>query len=132
VTIVQQQAPQQAPPVADPSVTSVTASALIVGGRLVARLGGYVVPYDAANSDHIGALLGLALSTANAGQAVQVRVLNGLATVAGLGLTPDKDYFAGPGGVLVRDPTGLAFAQLIGRAIGPDQLLYDPQDLFIL
>ena len=113
------------------NVISVSASALLVGGRLVALLGGRYIAYDAANRAHAGSLLGLALTTGNAGQQVQVR-LSGLATVVGLGLSTEFDYFAGPNGTLVRDPMGLAFVQFIGRAIAPDQLLYDPQDLFIL
>jgi len=115
----------------DADTVMMLASTLVVGGRLVARLGGLLLPYDAANRAHLGALVGVALTTGNAGQQVRVRQ-DGPATLIGWGLTPDADYFAGPNGTLVRDPAGLAFSHLIGRAVSADRLLYAPQDIFIL
>ena len=113
------------------NVADFLAAELLVASRLVAIIGGRQVPYDASNRAHAGALLGVALTTANPSQLAKVS-LSGPATVIGWGLSPDVDYFAGPSGVLVRDPTGLAFAQLIGRALSADTLLYEPQLSFPL
>ena len=115
----------------DNRVVPINAATLLVAGRLVALIKGNYVPYDAANRAHAGSLFGLALTTGNASQLVQVR-REGTALIVGLGLSPDADYFAGAQGQLVQDPAGLAFSQLIGRAASADQLLYAPQDIFIL
>ncbi len=124
-------APVPAPATGTSLTLTLTATQTVVGGQLLARVGGNLVPYDAANAALAGALVGVALNTANAGQSVRVQE-GGDVTVLGWGLVPDAVYFAGPNGSLVRTDAGLAFSQFVGRALSADALFFDPQTAFIL
>ena len=110
---------------------TLTATQTVTAGQLLARVGGNLVPYDARTLALAGALVGVALNTANAGQSVRVQE-GGDVTVLGFGLVPDAVYFAGPNGSLVRTDAGLAFSQFVGTALSSDTLFFDPQTVFIL
>ena len=110
-------------------VVMVGATVALRAGQLVARLGGGVVPYDAQNLTHRHALLGVSLVATPAGGVGPAQVA-GIVQVAGWGLSTDTVYAAGADGSLTSSDNGLAFLQIIGRAISTEELLFSPQ--FIL
>ncbi|OWP62902.1 hypothetical protein CDA63_11835 [Hymenobacter amundsenii] len=110
---------------------TVLADVAILVGQLVARSATGIYPYSAANLAHRHALLGVALSSASAGTAVRVQT-EGLATIPGWGLVTGTTYRAGNGGALATASAGLAFSQIIGRAVTADSLLFQPQSIIKL
>lgn len=108
-------------------ITALADSNILVG-QLVAKSATGLYPYSAASLAHRHALLGVALSSASAGAVVRVQT-EGQATIPGWGLVPATTYRAGANGLLATTTTGLAFSQIIGRAITADSLLFLPQSI---
>lgn len=130
------------PPVAAPApttpavptpgfVATATAAAPIIGGSIVARTADGVVPHSAKNLDLIHLLFGIALNSALPGGSVSVQ-RGGYVLYPGLGLIPDTTLFVGDNGKFVTSNEGLAFSQVVGRAISPDELIYQPEAITIL
>ena len=103
----------------------------IVAGQLVVRINREIMPYDATNIEHADMLIGVALSTANAGEFVNVQS-DGVVKITGFGLVQDTVYFAGPNGSLITSTDGMAFSHLIGHARNEHALYYQPQAIYIL
>ena len=103
-----------------------TADEAIAVGMLLARTATGVAPYDARRLSQRGMLLGIAMGSALPGALVSVTISGG-AFVPGWLLTPGTSYMAGASGTLTTSSNGLAFAQVVGRAISADTMLFAPQ-----
>jgi hypothetical protein len=107
------------------------AAVSIIGGMLVARTMAGLVPYDTSSLNLIHLLFGVALNSAAPGGAVSVQ-RGGYILYPGLGLPVDQTLFAGLGGRFSTNSRAMAFSQIVGRAISPDELVYQPESLTIL
>lgn len=103
----------------------------IVAGQLLVIFNDDVTPYNALNVAHADLLIGIATNSAIVGGTVNVQA-EGLVSIAGLNLTHDVVYFAGPNGSLVTSDDGMAFSQIIGHARSNHELYYQPQAIYIL
>lgn len=112
-------------------VATAIAANNVIGGTLVARIADGVLPYDATNLAHRYLLFGVALNSALPGGMVSVQ-RGGYVTYPGLTLTPGMVLVAGANGQITTTTDGLAFSQVIGKAISADEFIYQVEDVTTL
>jgi hypothetical protein len=112
-------------------IASAIAAQPIIGGSLVARTAEGIVPHSSKDLSLIHLLFGIALNNALPGDVVNVQ-RGGYILYPGLGLTPGTMLFVGDNGKLVPSNKGLAFSQIVGRAISPDEFIYQPEAITVL
>ncbi|UHG93322.1 hypothetical protein [Spirosoma oryzicola] len=104
----------------------------IIDRAAVALTEAGLVPYDATRADHAYAFCGIALNSADPGQAVHVRS-SGEVVFPAATLTPGESFLAGAAGRWhPARADGLVFAHKILRAIRPDSLLILQQPIVFL
>ncbi|MCK8492915.1 hypothetical protein M0L20_13690 [Spirosoma sp. RP8] len=114
------------------SDVSYIAQVPIIDRAAVALTASGLVPYDATRADHAYAFVGIALNSADPGQAVHVRTSGEVAFPAGT-LTAGQSFVAGAVGRWhVTRSEGLVFVHKILRAIKADTLLILQQPIFFL
>lgn len=112
-------------------VATGTAANPITAGMLVARILDGLVPYSARTLKYQHLLFGVALNSAAPGQAVNVQ-RGGYVLVPGYNLPTTGTLFAGDEGALVSTNIGMAFSQVVGRALNADSFVYQPEAITLL
>ena len=107
------------------------AGQILGGGKVVYSAAGKFYLYNPMDENLYRAPVGITKHAANADAPIQVQVM-GVFTEVGLGLTPDEEYFAGPAGTLVLDPTSYTVMQYVGRAISANSLFINFQIPIVL
>lgn len=121
---------QRIVPVASNQTLVATAGMAISGGKVVYMRERKIYTYTATDELLYRAPIGISKTAAAENTIIQVQLF-GLFYEAGLGLTPDTDYFAGDNGSLVANPDGLKVCQYIGRTISSDQIKIEIQSPII-
>lgn len=103
-----------------------TAGENISGGKVVHIKDGKIYHFDPSDESLYGAAIGISNTSADVGTSVTITVTGNFVEV-GLGLIPDTDYYAGAGGILITDPTGLKVTQLVGRSVDSNTIFINLQ-----
>lgn len=112
------------------SVYQFTAGMNISGGKVVYMSAGKIYTYTPLDELLYRAPIGFSKTAALINTTVSVQLF-GLFNEAGLGLTPDADYFAADNGMLTANPSGLKVCQYMGRAISADEIRIEIQSPII-
>lgn len=94
--------------------------------RAVYELDGYVYPLDYRDSAHIDLLLGVTLTAASAGAAVNVQRTGDLSD-SGWAWQPGRIYL-GQAGLLTQHPAETGYSLLIGSAVSATRIILNLQD----